>query len=267
MSSQHPDPAEIPVGLAALAGGRVPVLWAWCHLADVARTWDFEAMHVDAVVVDLQHGNADIADLATVVPHLELAGVAPVVRLLADDAGHIGRVLDLGVQAVIVPQVESAAQARAALDACRYAPSGTRSFGPQGRFRGEPACIVQIETRAALDSAAEIAAVDGLAAVYVGPWDLGLALSADQPGQLDDPIIQEAVRHVAEACRAVGRPWGVHTTDAIGAKRAGSWGAHLLTVAADQAALAQHAFAAGDLAQRLRSRSSTEGDVPLCGKK
>ncbi len=92
-----------------------------------------------------------------------------------------------------MPLVDTAAEAAAAARACRYPPAGVRSFGPMRsslRIGPEPrvadqavACIAMIETRAGLDAAAEIAAVDGVDALYVGPSDLALALGFDRPAE------------------------------------------------------------------------------------
>jgi 4-hydroxy-2-oxoheptanedioate aldolase len=253
MSSLQRDPGGS--GQRALPTGR-PALLAWCHLATVARTWDFVTMQVDAVVVDLQHGDADVSALAHIVSALEQQDVAPMVRLSSGDPAHIGRVLDEGVHGVIVPQVDSAKQAEDAVAACYYPPSGNRSYGPQGRFRGNPVCIAQIETLAGLDAVAAIAATSGLDGIYVGPWDLGLALGAAAPGSITDPAIEAAVHHVADTCRGAGTRWGVHTTNTAAAGRAHSWGADLINVVADQASLADRAAAVGEFVERLHQEGT-----------
>lgn len=235
MSTRNSEPAGLPGRESA-----VPVLWAWCHTAGIARTWDFEVMSVDAVVVDLQHGDIDTATLPSLVSVLEQQNVAPVARLASHDRSHIGHVLDCGVHAVIVPQVDSPEQALDALAACRYAPQGYRSYGRKGRFQGEPVCIVQVETSRGLESVEAIAATPGLYGMYVGPWDLGLAIGAD-PGRLTDPLINAAVTRVATACRGNTLRWGVHTTELSAVDRAHALGADLINVVADQSALAEYA--------------------------
>src|SRR5580700_11987873 len=104
---------------------------------------------LDYVVVDLQHGGATEADLPGLTSAIRLAGAAPVARVRHAHAADIGRALDLGCEGVIVPNVDSAAQARQVAGAVRYPPAGHRSAG--GVLVGaEPFCLVMAESAAAV---------------------------------------------------------------------------------------------------------------------
>jgi len=141
------------------------------------------------------------------------------VRVTSNDAGQIGRALDAGAHGVIVPMVESAAEAGRAAAACRYPPAGNRSCGPMrglmlegfeylATANAEIACIAMIETRRGLDNVEAIAAVEGVDALFIGPVDLcyGLGIA---PGKFDDPAFVEAVAAIREAAHAAGKAAGM----------------------------------------------------------
>ena len=123
---------------------------------------------VDYVVLDLQHGLVSEGDLPTLFPAIEAHGRRALVRLLANDPVAIGRVLDLGASGIVVPNVNSAEEAKEAVDATRFPPRGSRGFGPiRAALTLGPdaledvAVIAQIESEAAVECVEEIALVDG----------------------------------------------------------------------------------------------------------
>jgi 4-hydroxy-2-oxoheptanedioate aldolase len=136
---------------------------------------------------------------------------------------HIKQVLDLGAQNILVPMVSSADEAAAAVAATRYPPAGVRGVGsalargplePRRRYLANAAHVsvtVQIETAAASMRAAEIAAVDGVDAVFVGPSDLAASLGL--LGQQTHPDVIAAVEQVFAAVTAAGKPVGVNAFD------------------------------------------------------
>ena len=162
-------------------------------LAEVAATAGY-----DYVCIDMQHGLADLAQTVTMLHAMARTPAVPLVRVPWNETGIIGRVLDAGALGVIIPMVNTPDEARRAVDACRYAPAGTRSFGPLGaavrhgadyalEANDAVACIPMIETRQAIESIDEILAVPGIDAAYVGPADLaltyGLPPAIDNPGE------------------------------------------------------------------------------------
>jgi 4-hydroxy-2-oxoheptanedioate aldolase len=214
------------------------------YLAEVAATAGY-----DYVCVDMQHGLADLEQTMTMLHAMARTPAVPVVRVPWNEQGIIGRVLDAGALGVIIPMVNSPDEARRAVDACRYAPGGTRSIGPLGaaarhgadyaRTANEVvACIPMIETRQAVEALDEILAVPGIDAVYVGPADLsltyGLPPAADNPG---DPF-DAALATVVAACQRHGVVPGIHANADLAAKRLAA-GFRMVTVSNDAAAAAK----------------------------
>lgn len=223
------------------AGGVALGAWIFTRLDPVA----VEALSrqgYDYVCIDLQHGLMDVSDMLAMLQALALGDATPLVRVPANDAAIIGRVLDAGAIGVIVPMVNSGAEAARAVSACRYAPAGTRSFGPvrAGIANGPDyatqansriICVPMVETAQAVDAMADIASVPGVDAVYVGPSDLSLTLglppAADNAGAFD-----VALRQVVQLAGAHGIIAGVHATVELADKRA-QGGFRMVTVATD----------------------------------
>ena len=182
------------------------------------------------VVFDLEHTGWSLETLrgvlAAVVPPL-----VPVVRVPATEYHFIARALDVGAMGVMVPMVETADQARRAVQAAKYPPAGRRgaAFGvAHDDYRGgdilatmasanaEGLLIAQIETAAGVAHAEAIAAVDGIDVVWVGHFDLTSSLGI--PGQFDHPDFVRAVRGVAAAARAHGKAAGFLCADVAGGR-------------------------------------------------
>lgn len=183
-------------------------------LADALAAETLARAGYDWVLVDLQHGTADTSHLTALLQAIEGAGAAPVVRVLDDEPASIGRALDCGAWAVVVPMVESAMQAEAVVAASRYAPEGRRSYGPfRGRaaMDGLPRCLVMIETVKGLGEVEEICATDGLLGVFVGPSDLAISLGVDVDYPLGSGPHHDAIARIAAAARAAGVVAAVQT--------------------------------------------------------
>jgi 4-hydroxy-2-oxoheptanedioate aldolase len=186
----------------------------------------------DYVCVDGQHGLLDYAGWLAAMQAVDAAGSsAGMIRVPSNDPALIGRALDTGAYGVIVPLVDNAAEAAAAVRACRYPPRGIRSYGPmRSSLRIGPApeetnervvCIAMIETPDGLANVDAICATEGLDAVYVGPSDLTLAVGGRAPG---DPAVADqfaaALSTVVTAAERAGIACGVHCPDgATGARR------------------------------------------------
>jgi 4-hydroxy-2-oxoheptanedioate aldolase len=199
---------------------------------------------LDYVVIDLQHGGATERDLPELTDAIRLAGATPLSRVRHAHPADIGRALDLGCDGVIVPNVDTAEQARAVAGACRYPPAGYRSGGGVMAGSGEPLCIVMVESRQAvseLDATLALAGVDG---IYVGPRDLSLSLGCALDPK--DPVLRPALERIWAACAAAGKPVGVHASDGAAARLYRDRGCRLVTVASDALAIAR--AAAADLA-------------------
>ncbi|HTX98181.1 MAG TPA: aldolase/citrate lyase family protein [Mycobacterium sp.] len=151
-------------------------------------------------ISDAEHSPLTRAEQMTMVAVAQRSAAPVLIRVTANDPAVIGDALDGGADGVVVPMVNTAADAVAAVTAARYPPTGTRSIGPYFAPRGSPLCIVQIETREAVDHVQEIAAIDGIDSLMVGPGDLALSIGPHprrrQPSRRDEGAIPPSHRNV-----------------------------------------------------------------------
>jgi 4-hydroxy-2-oxoheptanedioate aldolase len=181
----------------------------------------------DWLIVDLEHGAGSEADLASIFHAIAAGGSsAPLVRPQSGERIRIGRALDAGALGVMVPRLESAAQAREAVTFLRYPPDGVRGVATRVRGAGlgrvghpdvsrlneRVVGIIQIESAGALREATEIAALDGVDVLFVGPADLTHSLGI--PGDFASPQYRNALKRVASACQASGKAAGILIYDA-----------------------------------------------------
>jgi 4-hydroxy-2-oxoheptanedioate aldolase len=213
---------------------RQPLYGAWSVIASPLAVRLLAAAGLDYVVIDLQHGGAAEADLPAMTSAIRLAGATPIARVRHAHTADIGRALDLGCEGVIVPNIDSAAQARQAAGAVRYPPAGYRSAGGV-LATAEPFCLVMIESAAAVAELDATLAVDGVDGLYVGPRDLSLSLGCKLDP--DDPVLSPALHRIWTACATAGKPVGVHATDGATAHRYREAGCTLITTAVDAAAI------------------------------
>lgn len=204
-------------------GSPAIVSWMTTHSLLIAQT--MAASGVDAVVVDMQHGSATLDDIIGLSACIEVRGAEPFVRVPAIDPGLIGRLLDAGATGVIAPLIETAGQARAFVDALLYPPEGRRSYGPRVpslRFgpdyarqaNGQVVGLAMIETVQGLAAIDEIAAVEGLAGIFIGPRDLAMSMGF-LPPQVEEPSqVAEAIELIRFRAAAAGRKAGIfcHTS-------------------------------------------------------
>ena len=173
---------------------------AWSTVPSPLSVRLLAAAGVDYVVADLQHGGATEHDLPGLTSAIRLAGATPIGRVRHAHPADIGRALDLGCEGVIVPNVDSAAQAGEAAGACRYPPAGYRSGGGAMAGEAEPFCIIMAESAAAVDDLAATLAHDGVDGIYVGPRDLSYSLGC--PLDPDHPVLRQALEQIRSACAA-----------------------------------------------------------------
>jgi 4-hydroxy-2-oxoheptanedioate aldolase len=212
---------------------------AWCTIPSPVSVRLPAAAGLDYVVVDLQHGGATEHDLPGLTSAIRLAGATPIARVRHAHPADIGRALDLGCEGVIVPNVNSAVQAREAAGACRYPPAGYRSGGGAMTGVGEPCCIIMVESPEAVADLEATLAEDGVDGIYVGPRDLSYSLGC--PLDPHDPVLKQALHQIRSACAAAGKPVGIHATDGTTARLYRDGGCSLITVASDALAITRAA--------------------------
>ncbi|MDN4476298.1 HpcH/HpaI aldolase/citrate lyase family protein [Demequina sp. SYSU T00192] len=206
---------------------------------------------LDWLLIDMEHGPSGLESVLAQLQAVAAYPVAPVVRVAKNDPVALKQVLDLGAQNVLVPMVNSADEARAAVEAVRYPPHGRRGVGSalarsarwnrvDGYLTDADAYVslfVQVETAEAVDAAAEIAAVDGIDGVFVGPSDL--AASMGLLGQQTHPDVVAAVLRAFDAVREAGKPVGVNAFDPAAAQEYIEAGATFVLHGADVGLLAR----------------------------
>lgn len=198
----------------------------------------------DWVVIDTEHAPTDVPDVLGMLQAMAPYPVSAVVRPAANDPVLIKRLLDFGAQTLILPYIQSAEEAQAAVAAVRYAPRGMRGvagltrasrFGAvpdyTRRADAEICLILQVETALALSRIEEIAATDGVDGLFIGPADL--AASMGHPGALDHPAVKAAIKDAILRITATGKPAGILTSDAAFARACMGWGTRFTAVGMD----------------------------------
>lgn len=245
---------------AARIRGRERILGYWSVIDSPVSTEWLAHVGWDYIALDLQHGLIGYSGMLAGLTAIDAAnGPAGLVRVEANNPTVIGRALDAGAAGVIVPLVDTAEDAAAAVSAATYPPAGIRSYGPmrsQLRVGPNPAdanrdtvVLAMIETPQGLANVEEICAVPGLDGVYVGPSDLRLAVGGSSPSDTSvDERFEAALVRVQKAAAAAGITAGIHTPSGEMAATRLAQGYTLATVASDlthlKAASADHLKAA-----------------------
>jgi 4-hydroxy-2-oxoheptanedioate aldolase len=236
----------------------------WLTLPSTVSAEKVAHVGYDVLGLDLQHGQSEYHDALAVLGAVGAAGVPLIVRVPANEAWWIGRVLDAGAEGVIVPLVNDGAEARQAVAACRYPPQGERSYGPlrSGMYIGPRpdvanevvTCLVMIETARGLANVEEIASVPGVDALFIGPSDLAISLGM-QPGADGNPEFEASMARIRRAAIAAGIGVGLPCGSGLAARRRLDEGFTFAFAASDIGALVGAAEA--ELAA-ARSGQSTE---------
>ena len=194
----------------------------WCAIPSTVTAEIIGRAGFDMVTVDMQHGLIDYQTALTMCQVLQGLPAPALVRVPWNEPGVIMKCLDAGFSGLICPMINTRADARRLVDAARYAPLGSRSFGPTranlvhgatyARSANEAVLLfAMIETREAMSNLDDILGVDGIDGVYVGPSDLGLSLGYEPTLEPTAPEVIAAIAEIAKRARAAGRIAGVHT--------------------------------------------------------
>jgi 4-hydroxy-2-oxoheptanedioate aldolase len=259
-----------PTFREALAHADRPLAGIWVCSGSALVAEICAGAGMDWVLIDMEHSPNGLDSVLAQLQAVAAYPVTPVVRVPFADTVTIKQVLDLGAQNLLVPMVSSADDARAAVAAVRYPPGGKRGVGGSlarssrwNRVEGYLAngdehvsLFVQIESADAVDAAADIAAVDGVDGVFVGPSDLSASMGL--LGQSTHPDVNAAVLRTFEGVRATGKPVGVNAFDPAVAQTYLDAGASFVAVGADVVLLARGS-------ESLAARFIPDGEVPRPG--
>lgn len=208
----------------------------------------------DWILLDTEHAPNELPGVLAQLQALGAGTAGAVVRPAWNDAVLIKRLLDIGAQTLLIPFVQNAEEARRAVAACRYPPVGIRGitmggrasrFGRAARYLkeadGQVCVLVQAETQAAVDRIPEIAAVDGVDGIFVGPSDLSASM-----GHIGNPVhpdVQRAIKLAGRSIADAGKAGGILTSVEAEARRYIEWGYRFVAVGTDIGLLAKNADA------------------------
>lgn len=225
-----------------IAGKRL--IGSWLSLGSPITTEVLGVAGFDWLLLDAEHAPNDVLSLVPQLMALKDSVSAPVVRPPSNDVVVIKRLLDAGFHNFLIPFVESADEARRAVSATRYPPAGVRGVSVSqrsNRYGTVPdyfkvvndnlAVMVQIESRNGVAAAADIAAVDGVDGLFIGPSDL--AAGYGYLGNANHPEVQQAMAAVFAAAKAAGKPMGILAPVEADARRYIEMGATFVAVGSD----------------------------------
>lgn len=240
----------------------------WCSIPSTVTAEIIARQPFDTLTVDLQHGLIDYQTALTMLQAMEVSSVPKLARARWNDPGFIMALLDAGFAGIICPMVNSAEEARAFVSACRYAPQGSRSFGPTrasiaygadylAEANSAIATLAMIETRAAVEALDDILKVDGLDAVYIGPSDLAISMGYPPTLTPDEPKLVEAIATIREKATAAGRFAGIHCGSPDYVARMLDEGFHLASLSTDTRMFSAMMAEAVEAARPKDGRSGT----------
>jgi len=194
---------------------------AWCNLASSLTTEMAARMGFDWILIDQEHGPGNNITLLQQIQAIGGRPCAPIVRVAWNERPRFKRALDLGAAGIMVPYVETADDAATAITYLRYPPEGLRGVAASPRATGfgmdfpsyfsqanqQLLTVTQIETGVAVKNARQIAAVDGVDVLFVGPLDL--SISVNMPERFDDENYRTLLRSVATSAREAGKAAGI----------------------------------------------------------
>ncbi|HKS38681.1 MAG TPA: HpcH/HpaI aldolase/citrate lyase family protein [Verrucomicrobiae bacterium] len=253
----------------ALREGR-PLIGFWSSLCSNLSVEILAGAGFDWLLLDMEHAPNEVPLLISQLQAMTGGTAAPVVRPAWNDLVLIKRVLDAGAQNLLVPYIQTADEARAAVAATRYPPEGLRGvatahrsnrFGRTKdyfqRANGEMCVVAQVETRSTLQNLESIAAVEGVDGLFIGPSDLSASLG--HPGNPRHPDVRAAIEDAGKRIRKAGKVVGILTPVEEDARHWLAQGFTVLAVGGDATLLARQSE---ELAAKFKNLS---GQAPKSG--
>jgi 4-hydroxy-2-oxoheptanedioate aldolase len=224
-----------------------PSVGTWLTLPDPIAARLVAQVGFDWLTVELEHAPTSLETAATSFAIISGAGTVPLARVPWNSVENIKRVLDTGAWGVVVPMVNSRAEAEAAVAAARYAPEGSRTIGGQlhaANFECDPATyyanankeilvVLMAEHVQAIEKADEIFSVPGIDVVFVGPNDLHHSMGQRPSFESDHRDFTDALAHIRNVARKHGIASGIHVADAAAAKRRIAEGFQFVAIASE----------------------------------
>ncbi len=207
---------ENPIKKKLKEGKRTLICWQYLCSPIAAEVVGLAGF--DGILIDHEHGPGDLLNAISLMQAVSATPAAALVRLPWNDAVYMKRILDAGAEGVMVPSVNTKAEAEAVVAACRFAPEGVRGagyplvrasdYGLQAKrypaeYKDNLLIICQVETVEAVKNVEEIAAVPGVDMVFIGPFDL--SVSMNKMAQFEDPEFIATMRRAENAVKASGK--------------------------------------------------------------
>ncbi|KAJ9623794.1 hypothetical protein H2204_011086 [Knufia peltigerae] len=219
--------------LNKLKNGEYPLL-TFMALPSVRMAQIVALTGVDGIIIDCEHGNIGDDAMHNAVAAISALGVSPIIRIRGPAHDIIKRALDTGAHGIMVPQINTAEEARQVVASCKFPPQGVRGQGsafpaiahglstPEYMKSANETILtmVQIETRSGVENVDDIAAVPGVDLVFVGPNDLAQAVLGYVPARGDEADFNDAIDKIIAAGRAHGKWVGRMVNDGALAKEA-----------------------------------------------
>jgi 4-hydroxy-2-oxoheptanedioate aldolase len=208
------EPATERVSLRQKLRSGATIHGGACYLGSAIVAEMMARIGLDFIYIDMQHGLGGYDTMLDLLRAVDHTATSPIVRVQSNDAGLIGQALDAGADGVIVPMVNTRADAERAVAACRYAPLGARSFGPLrvsitrggdvAAANDRVLCLVMIENAEGVANADEIASVPGVDGIYIGQADLAVSLGLSPVLRAQAGTHEQAIARILAAGQANG---------------------------------------------------------------
>jgi 4-hydroxy-2-oxoheptanedioate aldolase len=227
----------------ALEGGEV-VVGTWMNAPSASQVEIIGHAGFDFVILDTEHSSYEISAGENLIRAADAVGIPALMRVLESQPALIGKVLDYGAQGIVIPHVNTAADARRAVQGAHYAPLGARGAAPTvrathyghiswsahlSRARSETLVVLQIEGKEGIENLDEIMAVDGVNVLFIGAFDLSESLGVS--GQLTHPMLLDTIGGIVERAKAKDVALGIWMPEP---EQVGLWvkqGVQVITVA------------------------------------
>ena len=197
-----------------------PSFGSWIQIPHPAVAEIMSTVGFDWIAVDMEHSDAGVSEYSNIIRGMYGRGPVPMARVQENDTLVIRRLLDAGAWGVIIPMVNTAEEAKAAVSAVKFPPRGIRGSGfarandfgvsMDNYFKAQDEILVMVmcETKQSVENIEEIVAVPGVDGIFMGPFDM--SMSYEIPGKMNEPIMVEARKKVLAACKNAGKVPGIH---------------------------------------------------------
>ena len=214
----------MPLELKQKLDNNQPTIGTWLTIPHPIIAEIMAKAGFDWITVDLEHTMTDLGSAGELIQVIDLCGVSALVRLTSNDRNQIKRVMDAGAGGIIVPMVNTREEAEAAVAATRYMPDGNRGVGlyRAQKFgngfqdyiewqKNNTVVIVQIEHIQAVNNLDDILSVDGVDAIFIGPYDLSCSMGI--PGEFEHPDFLKTLDQINKLAAEKGICSGIHIVE------------------------------------------------------